>query len=106
VKARCGVSSAIRAKCVPPLPACSSTKTFTTDSSINSFPARKKLRLGNPLDSASQMGPQISGRQMDRVLDYIESGKNDGARVLCGGDAISTAKSPKAFSSSRPSSAT
>ena len=46
----------------------------------------KKLRLGNPLDTASQMGPQISGRQMDRILDYIESGKSDGARVLCGGE--------------------
>jgi len=46
----------------------------------------KKLRLGNPLDTASQMGPQLSGRQMDRILDYIESGKSDGARVLCGGE--------------------
>jgi acyl-CoA reductase-like NAD-dependent aldehyde dehydrogenase len=32
------------------------------------------------------MGPQISARQMDRVLDYIESGKSEGASVLCGGE--------------------
>ena len=37
-----------------------------------------KLRLGNPLDPATQMGSQISARQMDRILDYIESGKQGG----------------------------
>jgi aldehyde dehydrogenase (NAD+) len=46
----------------------------------------KKLRVGNPLDPASQMGSQISSRQMDRILDYIESGKREGARLLTGGE--------------------
>jgi aldehyde dehydrogenase (NAD+) len=46
----------------------------------------KKLRVGNPADPNSQMGPQISARQMDRVLDYIESGKQEGAKVLAGGE--------------------
>ncbi len=45
----------------------------------------RKLRLGNPLDPATQMGPQISARQMDRILDYIEIGKQEGARIVCGG---------------------
>lgn len=45
-----------------------------------------KLKVGDPLDPASQMGTQISARQMDRVLDYIESGKQEGARVLAGGE--------------------
>ena len=46
----------------------------------------RKLRLGNPLDPATQMGPQISARQMDRILDYIEIGKQEGARIVCGGE--------------------
>ena len=46
----------------------------------------RKLRLGNPLDSATQMGPQISARQMDRILDFIEIGKQEGARIVCGGE--------------------
>jgi aldehyde dehydrogenase (NAD+) len=46
----------------------------------------RKLRLGDPLDPSTQIGPQISGRQMDRVLDYIECGKRDGARLLTGGE--------------------
>jgi len=44
-----------------------------------------KLRVGNPQDPATQMGSQISARQMDRILDYIESGKQEGARLMCGG---------------------
>lgn len=46
----------------------------------------RKLRVGNPLDPATQMGSQISARQMDRILDYIESGKQEGARLLTGGE--------------------
>jgi acyl-CoA reductase-like NAD-dependent aldehyde dehydrogenase len=46
----------------------------------------KRLRVGNPADPASQMGSQISARQMDRVLDYIESGKQEGAKLLAGGE--------------------
>jgi aldehyde dehydrogenase (NAD+) len=46
----------------------------------------RKLRLGNPLDASTQMGPQISARQMDRVLDFIEIGKQEGARLVCGGE--------------------
>src|ERR1035437_2620294 len=46
----------------------------------------RKLRLGNPLDPSSQMGSQISARQMDRILDYIEIGKQEGARIVCGGE--------------------
>jgi acyl-CoA reductase-like NAD-dependent aldehyde dehydrogenase len=46
----------------------------------------RKLRLGNPLDPATQVGSQISGRQLDRILDYIESGKQEGAKLLCGGE--------------------
>ncbi len=46
----------------------------------------RKMRLGDPLDPATQMGPQISAQQMDRVLDYIRCGVEEGARLLCGGE--------------------
>jgi acyl-CoA reductase-like NAD-dependent aldehyde dehydrogenase len=46
----------------------------------------RKMRVGNPLDPATQMGSQISQAQMDRVLGYIESGRAEGARVLAGGE--------------------
>jgi len=43
------------------------------------------IRLGDPKDSATAMGPLISAGQMKRVLDYIEVGKNEGALIAAGG---------------------
>jgi aldehyde dehydrogenase (NAD+) len=43
------------------------------------------LRLGNPLDAATTMGPVISERQMERVLGYIAAGRAEGAQAVCGG---------------------
>jgi aldehyde dehydrogenase (NAD+) len=44
-----------------------------------------------------QPGSQISGRQLDRILDYIESGKQDGARLVCGGERDTTGDKAKGF---------
>ena len=57
----------------------------------------RKLRLGNPLDPSSQVGTQISGRQMDRILDYIESGKSEGARLLTGGERDTEGEKARGF---------
>jgi len=45
----------------------------------------KKMTPGDPFDSKTRLGPLISKEQMNRVLNYIESGKNEGARLLAGG---------------------
>lgn len=45
----------------------------------------KKMRIGDPLDPATDIGPLISKKQVDRVLSYIESGKKDGFKVVLGG---------------------
>ena len=42
----------------------------------------RKLKVGDPLDKSTQMGSQISARQMERILDYIKSGKEEGAKLL------------------------
>ena len=46
----------------------------------------KKLKVGDPLDKSTQMGSQVSGRQMERILDYIQAGKDEGAKLECGGE--------------------
>jgi acyl-CoA reductase-like NAD-dependent aldehyde dehydrogenase len=57
------------------------------DKFLDELSARaKKMKVGDPLDKSSQMGSQISARQMDTILDYIQSGKDEGAKVLCGGE--------------------
>jgi len=43
------------------------------------------ITLGDPLDEATQMGPLVSHAQMERVLGYIAQGKDEGARLVCGG---------------------
>ena len=53
---------------------------------LERFAARTAaIKLGDPMDEATQMGPMVSEAQMDRVLGYIEKGKQEGARLVCGG---------------------
>ncbi len=52
------------------------------------------IRLGDPFDEATQMGPLVSAAQRDKVLSYIEAGKREGARLICGGATATVPKLP------------
>jgi betaine-aldehyde dehydrogenase len=43
------------------------------------------MKIGNPIDPATQVGALISEAHMNKVLGYIERGKAEGAKLLCGG---------------------
>ncbi|MFF4717530.1 aldehyde dehydrogenase [Streptomyces eurythermus] len=43
------------------------------------------LKVGDPLDPATQVGPLVAERQQRRNLDYIRIGREEGARILVGG---------------------
>ena len=43
------------------------------------------IRAGDPMDETTNFGPLVSFPHMKKVLTFIESGKKQGARVLCGG---------------------
>ena len=43
------------------------------------------LKLGDPLDPETKIGPLVSQRQRDRVEGYIAKGKSEGARLTTGG---------------------
>ncbi len=45
----------------------------------------KKLKVGNGLDETVQMGPAINAKQLETDLSYVEIGKNEGAKLVCGG---------------------
>ena len=45
-----------------------------------------KIRLGDPLDPETHLGPLVSMAQREKVLSYIETGKAEGARLVCGGN--------------------
>jgi betaine-aldehyde dehydrogenase len=47
-----------------------------------------RMRIGDPLDPATQVGALISEAHMQKVLGYIEIGRKEGARLLCGGHRV------------------
>src|ERR1700721_3784180 len=46
----------------------------------------KKLKVGNGLDESVEMGPAINEKQLQTDLSYVDIGKNEGAKLLCGGN--------------------
>jgi aldehyde dehydrogenase len=44
------------------------------------------IRQGNPLDTETQLGPQVSAQQQEKILSYIDIGRQEGADVLIGGE--------------------
>lgn len=56
------------------------------DRFVEGFARRvKALRVGDPFDPATEIGPMINRAQMDRVIRYAESGIAEGAKLLAGG---------------------
>ena len=45
----------------------------------------RAIRLGDPLDPDTHLGPLISAAQKDRVMSYIALGRDEGAHLHCGG---------------------
>jgi betaine-aldehyde dehydrogenase len=69
------------------------TRVFVHRSIKDRFIARllertAKIKLGDPLDPATQMGALISEAHMKKVLGYVERGVAEGAKLLCGGKRI------------------
>ncbi|MEU7481991.1 aldehyde dehydrogenase family protein [Lentzea sp. NPDC042327] len=46
----------------------------------------KAIKQGNPLDTDTMIGAQASNDQLEKILSYIDIGKQEGARVLTGGE--------------------
>ncbi len=50
--------------------------------------AAKRISIGHPLLESTGMGPVVSKKQYDTIMDYIETGKAEGARLVCGGKRV------------------
>jgi 5-carboxymethyl-2-hydroxymuconic-semialdehyde dehydrogenase len=48
----------------------------------------RQVKVGSPLDPETEVGPLIHPEHRDRVLSYIEIGKQEGAQLLVGGDRL------------------
>jgi aldehyde dehydrogenase (NAD+) len=49
----------------------------------------KKIKVGSALEQGVDVGPVVSQAQLDQDLKYIEIGKQEGARLACGGERVS-----------------
>ena len=47
-----------------------------------------RIKQGNPLDTETMIGPQVSAQQLAKIASYVEIGKGEGAEVLIGGGPV------------------
>jgi len=69
---------------------CAGSRLFVEEKVHDEFVDRlvkraRSQKVGDPFDPATTQGPQITREQQQRVLGYIEAGKNEGAKLHCGG---------------------
>jgi betaine-aldehyde dehydrogenase len=55
------------------------------------------MRVGDPMDPATQVGPLVSEQHMNKVLTYIARGRAEGARLLIGGNRVTTGDLGKGY---------
>ncbi|MGA8598929.1 MAG: aldehyde dehydrogenase family protein [Bryobacteraceae bacterium] len=72
---------------------CAGSRVFVEDKIYDEFVERstqraKKRKVGNPLDASTEQGPQVDDAQFEKVLSYVEAGKREGAKLMCGGDRV------------------
>ncbi len=70
---------------------CARSRVFVERSAYERFTtlftdAARALRVGDPLDSATEMGPVISTRQRQSILNYLQVARQEGAAVAYGGE--------------------
>jgi len=57
------------------------------DQFVNRLATKVQARkIGDPFDPKTQQGPQVDQAQFDKIMSYIEKGKQQGARVVTGGE--------------------
>ncbi len=57
----------------------------------------RRIKVGNPLDPATQVGALISEAHMEKVLGYIDAGKREGAVLLTGGERVTAGGLDRGF---------
>jgi len=65
----------------------------------------KAINVGDPFGETSWHGPQVSQTQYDRIMNYIQAGKDEGAKVHIGGERIGTEgyfMQPTLFTDTKP----
>lgn len=69
---------------------CAGSRTFIEDKIYDEFVERsaeraKKRTVGDPFNLNNEQGPQVDQEQLSKILSLIDSGKNEGAKLVAGG---------------------
>jgi betaine-aldehyde dehydrogenase len=62
-----------------------------------------KVKVGDPLQDETEMGPLVTAAHRERVMQYIDAGKSEGATLACGGESTSYSQlAPAVFLDAKP----
>jgi aldehyde dehydrogenase (NAD+) len=72
---------------------CAGSRVFVEEGIYDDFIKRlvakaAARKVGDPFDLSTEQGPQVDSEQYKKILGLIQSGKDQGAKVLCGGNAV------------------
>ncbi len=72
---------------------CAGSRAFVEEKVYDEFVERsaeraKRRRVGDPLERTTEQGPQVDNDQFNKVLSYVEAGKREGAKLMCGGERV------------------
>jgi len=72
---------------------CAGSRLFVEEKAYDEFVERsaaraRKRTVGDPFDARTEQGPQVDHDQYAKVMHYIDSGKKEGARLVCGGNRV------------------
>jgi aldehyde dehydrogenase (NAD+) len=72
---------------------CAGSRVYVDEKIYDEFVERsvdraKRRTVGDPLDDATEQGPQVDDAQFDKVMSYVDAGKREGANLRCGGERV------------------
>jgi aldehyde dehydrogenase (NAD+) len=72
---------------------CAGSRLFVERKAYDQFVERsadraRRRTVGDPFDVNTEQGPQVDRDQFDKVMGYIDAGKREGAKLVCGGDRV------------------
>jgi aldehyde dehydrogenase (NAD+) len=72
---------------------CAGSRVFVEEKIYDQFVEKsgaraRKTTVGDPFDPKTEQGPQVDQTQFDKVMGYIESGRDEGAKLVCGGGRV------------------
>jgi aldehyde dehydrogenase (NAD+) len=72
---------------------CAGSRVFVEEKAYDEFVERsteraKRRTVGDPLDRKTEQGPQVDNDQFQKILGYVDAGKKEGAKLMCGGERV------------------